>query len=350
MTFGSPQFLVALAALPALMLFIRWAMARRAAAVSRIGDPVLVERLSTGASRGMRLARLSLWFLGVALAIVALSRPQWGSDIEIVEQRGIQLMVVLDVSRSMLSPDVKPTRLDRAKLEISDLISRLEGDTVGIVLFSGASFNQFPLTADYATARAYLNVASPRAISRPGTVIGEAIGTAMGGFNDLRVSQKVIIILTDGENHEGDPVEAARQAAEDGAVIYTVGFGSPEGVPIAVYDEQGEVIGYRQDAEGNPVVTRLDEGALQRIAEAGGGRYFRAGDPGAMGGLIDEIEAFQDETLRSELSERRVERFQLFLLAAALSLLLAEVLTDRLLLAPRRRIQTTLDEAKRVWS
>ena len=233
MTFASPQFLIILAALPALALFARWVLARRAAAMMRIGDPALVERLST-ASQGMRLARLAFWFVGVALIVVALGRPQWGTEIEIVEQRGVQLMVALDVSRSMLSQDVKPSRLDRAKLEISDLISRLEGDTIGIVLFSGASFNQFPLTADYATARAYLNIASPKAISRPGTVIGEAIGTAMGGFNDLRVSQKVIIIMTDGENHEGDPVEAARQAAAEGAVIYTVGFGSPEGVPVAV--------------------------------------------------------------------------------------------------------------------
>ena len=348
MTFESPQFLFVLAALPALVMFMRWVQARRAAVVLRIGDPFLIERLSTGASGRMRLARLSLWLVGVALIVVALSRPQWGSEIEIVEQRGVQLMVVLDVSRSMLSQDVKPTRLDRAKLEISDLISRLKGDTVGIVLFSGASFIQFPLTADYATARTYLNSASPEAITRQGTVIGEAVVTAMGGFNDQRVSQKVIVIMTDGENHEGDPVEAARQAAEEGAVIYTVGFGSPEGMPVAVYDEQGEVIGYRQDAEGRPVVSRLDEDALQRIAEAGGGLYFRADAPGAMGGLLDEVESFQDESLQSELSERRVERFQLFLIAGALSLFLAEVLTDRLLLSSRRRTQTAVEGAERV--
>ena len=349
MTFASPQFLVILAALPALTLFARWMLGRRAAAMMRIGDPALVERLST-ASQGMRLARLSLWFVGAALLVVALARPQWGTEIEIVEQRGVQLMVVLDVSRSMLLQDVRPSRLDRAKLEISDLISRLEGDTVGVVLFSGASFNQFPLTADYDTARAYLNTASPETISRPGTVIGEAIGTAMGGFNDQRVSQKVIIIMTDGENHEGDPVDAARQAAAEGAVIYTVGFGSPEGVPVPVYDEQGNVIGYRQDAEGQQVLSRLDEGALQRIAEAGGGRYFRAGDPGALTGLLDEIDAFQDENLRSELSERRVERFQLFLIAGALSLFLVEVLTDRLLLTSRRRLLTAIEGAGRAWS
>ena len=349
MTFASPQLLIILAALPALALFARWVLRRRAAAMMRIGDPDLVERLST-ASQRMRLCRLALWFIGVALIVVALGRPQWGTEIEIVEQRGVQLMVVLDVSRSMLSQDVKPSRLDRAKLEISDLISRLRGDTVGIVLFSGASFIQFPLTADYATARTYLNSASPKAITRQGTVIDEAIGTAMGGFNDQRVSQKVIIIMTDGENHEGDPVEAARQASAEGAAIYTVGFGSPEGVPVAVYDEQGEVIGYRQDPEGRPIMSRLDEGALQRIAEAGGGRYFRADDPGALSGLLDEIDAFQDESLKSELSERRVERFQLFLIAGALSLFLAEVLTDRLLLTSRRRLRTAIEGAEHVWS
>ena len=350
MTFATPQFLFALVALPALMAFARWVWARRAAALLRIGDPVLIERLSTGGSRTMRLARLALWFVGVALIVIALSRPQWGSEIEIVEQRGVQLMVVLDVSRSMLSQDVKPTRLDRAKLEISDLISRLRGDTVGIVLFSGASFIQFPLTADYATARTYLSSAGPHTITRQGTVIGEAIATAMGGFNDQRVSQKVIVIMTDGENHEGDPLEAAREAAAEGAVIYTVGFGSPEGVPVAVYDEHGQVIGYRQDAEGRQVVSRLDEVALQSIAEVGGGRYFRADTPGAIGGLLDEVESFQDESLQSELSERRVERFQVFLLAGALSLFLAGVLTDRLLITSRRRQQTTSEGTGRVWS
>ena len=347
MTFASPQFLIILAALPALALFARWVLGRRAAALMRIGDPALVERLST-ASQRMRLARLALWFVGVALIVVALGRPQWSTEIEIVEQRGVQLMVALDVSRSMLLRDVKPSRLDRAKLEISDLISRLEGDTIGIVLFSGASFSQFPLTADYATARAYLNVASPRAISRPGTVIGEAIGTAMGGFNDLRVSQKVIIIMTDGENHEGDPVEAARQAAAEGAVIYTVGFGLPEGVPVPVYDEQENVIGYRRMVRVGqfcPGSTKARFNALlRRVGADTSGPAILA----LLSGLLDEIDAFQDENLRSELSERRVERFQLFLIAGALSLFLAEVLTDRLLLTSRRRLRTAIEGAGHV--
>ena len=250
MTFGSPQYLYALLALPALMAFVWWAFARRAALVQRIGDPALIERLSMTVNRGMRRRRLVLWFLGIALIIIALARPQWGSDVQIVEHRGVQVMVALDISLSMLAQDLKPTRLDRAKLEISDMMSRLTGDEVGIVLFSGASFIQFPLTFDYATARTYLRNASPDAITRQGTVIAKAISTAMTGFNEERVSQKIIVIMTDGENHEGDPVAAAQQAAEDGAVVYTVGFGSPEGEPIPVYDAQGNITSYREDDQG----------------------------------------------------------------------------------------------------
>ena len=183
MTFAAPQFLLLLPRYPHWRFScgglgpdetLRWGgLAIRPSS----------ERLGLTAGRGVRGLRLALWFIGVALLIMSLARPQWGSDIEIVEQGGVQVMVALDISRSMLAQDLKPTRLDRAKLEISDLISRLDGDEVGIVLFSGASFIQFPLTSDYATARTYLNHASPNAITRQGTVIAEAIETAMGGFS-----------------------------------------------------------------------------------------------------------------------------------------------------------------------
>ena len=345
MTFGSPQYLYALLALPALMAFVWWAFARRAALVRRIGDPALIERLSMAVNRGMRRRRLVLWFLGIALIIVALARPQWGSDVEIVEQRGVQVMVALDISRSMLAQDLKPTRLDRAKLEISDLMSRLTGDEVGIVLFSGASFIQFPLTFDYATAKTYLRHANPSAITRQGTVIAKAIETAMTGFSEERESQKIIVVMTDGENHEGDPVDAASRAAEEGAVIYTVGFGSPEGEPVPEYDNQGNVIGYREDNQGRVVISRLDETALQEVARAGGGKYFRAVERGAIAGLVDEIQSFQDESFQSEFNRTNIERFQIFLLAGVLSLVLAEMMTDRLSLSLWRRRTTAAEEA-----
>ena len=351
MSFGAPYMLFTLLAVPALAGFVWWAFRRRAAAIRRIGEPNLVALLSAAANGPMRRIRLALWFVGVVLLIVALARPQWGSDIEIVETRGLQIMIVLDVSRSMLAADIEPTRLDRAKLEATDLISRLDGDAVGITLFSGASFVQLPLTTDYATARAYLHNARPRSITRQGTVIGEAIGTAMIGFSDKRESQKVIVIMSDGEiyDHEEkdarDPIEAAHEAAGDGTIIYTVGFGSPDGAPVLMRDEQGNVIGRHQGPDGNPVVSRLDESLLQQIAEAGGGRYYRVGEGGGVAAIADEIETFQDEVFRSEFSQRRVERFQLFLLLGALSLFLAEILTDRLYLSLRQGLRRTSGES-----
>ena len=330
MTFGSPQFIYLLAALPLLGAFVWWALRQRKRAISRIGDPVLVQRLSLSASRRVRGLRVVLWFLGVFLLIVALARPQWGSDIQIVEQAGVQVMIALDVSRSMLAEDVKPTRLDRAKLEISDLISRLQGDEVGIVLFSGASFIQFPLTSDHSTAKAYLYNANPNAISRQGTVVAEAIDISMTGFSTERENQKIIVIMTDGEDHEGDPIAAARQAAAEGAVVFAVGLGSQEGSPVMEYDDQGNVSGQLRDTEGRAIISRMDEIALQQISESGGGRYFRASEPRVIAELADEIQAFQDRSLQSKFSQRKVERFQLFLLAGALCLVVAELLADRL--------------------
>lgn len=337
MTFGAPQYLWALAALPVLVGFVWWMSARRQASVLRIGDPALIERLSASVNRGARLRRAVLWFVGAGLVIAALARPQWGSDVEVVEHRGVQVMVALDISRSMLAQDVKPSRLDRAKLEISDLMSRLTGDEIGIVLFSGASFIQFPITFDYATARTYLSHAHPDAITRQGTVIAEAIETAMTGFSDQRTGQKVIVVMTDGENHEGDPVEEARRAASEGAVVYTIGFGSVQGEPLPEYDESGALAGFREDAQGDVVISRLDEETLVRVAEAGGGRYFRAADPDAISDLAAEIQSFEDETLESEFSRTKIERFQIFLLAGVLALAAAEVMTDRFSIRIGRR-------------
>lgn len=345
MTFAAPQYLYALIALPALMAFVWWAFSRRAATVRRIGDPALIERLSLSVNRGMRRRRLALWFIGVALIIFALARPQWGSDVQIVEQRGVQVMVALDISLSMLAQDLKPSRLERAKLEIDDMMSKLTGDEVGIVLFSGSSFIQFPMTFDYATARTYLRHANPSIISRQGTVIEKAIRTSLTGFSEERASQKIIVVMTDGENHEGDPVAAASEAWEQGAVVYTVGFGSPEGEPLPIFDPAGNVSGYRQDDQGQVILSRLDEATLQRIAEAGGGKYFRAVDRGAVEGLVDEIESFQDESFQSEFNRTNIERFQIFLLAGVLSLVLAEVMSDRLSISIWRRRASAVEEA-----
>ena len=155
---------------------------------------------------------------------------------QVVERTGVQVMVALDVSESMLAEDIKPNRLSRAKLEISDLMSRLGGDEVGLVLFSGASFIQFPLTSDYTTAQSFLDGARPGVISKPGTNIGDAVRTAMSGFDENSNSQRVIVLITDGEAHDAEAMNAVQQAADEGVIFYTIGFGSPEGVPIPETD------------------------------------------------------------------------------------------------------------------
>ncbi len=330
MTFAEPDALYLLWALPAMALVAYWASRRRRAAVERLGDPRLIERLSGSVNRrGRRLARL-LWFAALAAAIVALARPQWGSEAQSVEQRGVQMMMALDVSASMLAQDIKPDRLTRAKLEIADLLTRLKGDEVGLVLFSGASFVQFPPTFDYATARTFVDNAGPGVISREGTALSEAIHTAAAAFDESRAGQKVILILTDGESHGDDPAAAASEAARDGVVIYTMGFGSTDGEPIPVLNRLGDVIGFKQDRAGSVVQSKLDERTLQRIAREARGKYYRAGvDGNAIEDLVAQIDSLEKASIESELEDIGIERFQPLLLAALLALLAAEIIPDR---------------------
>lgn len=330
MTFGEPTFLWGLLLIPLIILGILWANRRRRSALARLGNPDLVARLTESVNlRGRRWQQI-LWVLAAGLALFALAHPQWGEEVQVVEQEGIQVMVALDVSESMLAEDLTPTRLDRAKLEISELMDKLNGDEIGLVLFSGAAFIQFPLTSDYDTARAFLQNARPGLISRPGTVIGQAIRTAMSGFDDNLSNQKVIVIMTDGEDHETDPIAAAQEAAEAGTLIYTIGFGSLEGEPIPQYDPAGNRAGFKQDANGNIVLSRLEEVELQRIAAAGGGRYYRStADGSEIDAMAEQLDALQTAQLESRFETQKTERFQSFLLVALVALLVHELIPAR---------------------
>jgi Ca-activated chloride channel family protein len=333
MTFAKPIFLYGLLTLLPLMgLFLLWARRRRKADLAQLGNPALVQRLSNTVNWRGRRWRDALWLVVLALLLVALARPIWGSVTERVEQQGIEVMVALDVSTSMLAQDIKPDRLSRAKMEIADLMTRLGGDEIGLVLFSGASFVQFPLTSDYATARTFLDNARPEVISRPGTAIGDAIRTAMAGFDMSRSSQKVIVLITDGEDHEGEALTMAEVAAEQGILIYAIGFGSPQGEPIPEYDAQGEIVGYKKDQNGEVVLSKLDEATLQQIAEVGGGQYFRAtADGSELAALIEELNTLQKAELASLLDVRGIERFQTFLLAALALMFAIEFIPDRVM-------------------
>lgn len=330
MSFAEPRFLTSLILIPLLMLFLLWTSRRKAAALAQLGDPALLAQLSAQVNRRGKRWRIALWFIALTAIIIALARPQWGTEVQTVEQQGIEIMVALDVSKSMLAEDIKPNRLTRAKLEISDLMDKLAGDEMGLVLFSGASFIQFPLTSDFATARTFLDAASPQVISRPGTAIGDAIRSALAGFDESRASQRVIIIMTDGEDHNTNPVDAAKEAAAQGVIVFTIGFGSPNGSPIPEFNNAGEVVGYKKDANGNTVISKLDEVTLQKIALATGGQYFRADAGGAeLDALANALDKMKKTTLENRFETRKVERFQWFVAIALLALVVAELIPER---------------------
>ena len=328
--FAKPQYLYALFLLIPLFLFLLWSRYRRREMLHKLGDPALIARLSESINQRNRDWKHVLWFLTLLMMILALARPTWGSQVQVVEQRGLQIMVALDVSNSMLAADIKPSRLERAKLEISDLMDQLAGDEIGLVLFSGSSFIQFPLTSDYATARSFLDYAGPELISKPGTAIGDAIRTAKAGFDPQRSSQKVILLITDGEDHDSEALAQAQAAAEDNIMIYAIGFGSAQGEPIPEYAADGSISGYKKDSQGEIVLSKLNESLLQEISTASGGQYYHATAAGdEISNLLDEMNALQKEELEQQFEVKGVERFQIFVLAALLMMAVSMLLPER---------------------
>jgi Ca-activated chloride channel family protein len=331
MTFEESSYLVLAALLlPTLGLFLFWAARRRQQLLGRLGEGSLVRRLTGTVNWRGRRWGIALFLTALGLVLFSLARPQWGEEVREVDREGLQIIVALDVSASMLAEDIKPSRLDRAKLEIAELTERLNGDEIGLVLFSGASFLQVPLTSDYGTALNYLESAGPKVISRPGTVIGDAIRTSMQSFDEDLSSQKVLILMTDGEDRESDPLAAAGEAAEQGVLIYSIGFGTVDGEPVPELNDQNEVIGYKTDENGQTVISKLDEATLQSIAEAGNGKYFHATPDGSeLDALLAEISGLQRAQLESRLETRRIERYQIFLGLGLVALVAAELIPDR---------------------
>jgi Ca-activated chloride channel homolog len=330
MDFAQPIYFSCFIPLILLGLLLVFLTRRDRVMLARLGAPPLIAKLSATINRSGRRWRMILWLLALVFLIMALARPRWGAQVEYVERQGVEIMVVLDISESMLAADLKPSRLDRAKLEINELMDSLENNQLGLVLFSGSAFIQFPLTSDFNTARMFLDAAKPGLISRPGTALADAINMAINGFNKERASQKVIILLTDGEDHEGDVDAAVQKAAEEGIIIYTIGFGSPDGEPIPQFDAQGQIDGYKTDAQGQVILSRLDETLLQKIALTTNGRYYRAAADGReVGFLTGAISQLQTTQLESRFETRRVERFQWFLAVAIVALVIGELIPDR---------------------
>ena len=318
--FGFPEILYLLLLIPAALVFTYYGSRRRDRLLSRFAQPELVRKLSRSASAGRRKLKACLPILALFFLILALARPQFGNRIETVKREGQDIIVALDVSLSMLAQDIRPSRLEKAKLEIASMLDLLQGDRIGLIAFAGEAFLLCPLTLDYGAARMFLSAMGPDLISLQGTSIAEAVEKSLQAFEQQEKTNKILILITDGEDHSGRVSQAAEKAAEAGVIVYAVGIGSPAGIPIPLRESGG---GFKKDENGNLVLTRLVESPLMELAEKTGGQYFRAApDQQELDTILSSIAAMD----KKELSTRQVtifdEKYQIFL---ALGLLILAV-------------------------
>jgi Ca-activated chloride channel family protein len=330
MRFAAPGYLWWLLALPLLAALFALELRRRRRALLAFGDRHLVRRLAASASTERRVIKSSLVLGAVFFLVLALARPQWGAKLENVSRRGIDVLVAVDTSLSMLAEDVKPNRLAQARGAVASLIDHLEGDRIGIVAFAGAAYVACPLTLDYGAASMFVDVLDTDLVPIRGTAIAEAIRVATRAFQSAERRYKVLILITDGEDHEGDVESAARAAAAEGVVVYAVGVGSPNGEPIPLRNARGDVLGYKEDDDRRTVTSRLGESALESIALTTGGKYFRSTPEGIeLRRIYEEIAGMDQKTLSSRLRTAYEERYQWPLAVAILLLGLEAALSER---------------------
>lgn len=303
--------------IPVLYGLMRYLRRRRLRA---LGDEELVRQMMPSVSPAKAWVKMILLTLAYAFVVLGAARPQVGAKLSHKESKGVEIMIALDVSNSMLAEDYAPNRLERAKLAVSKLVDRLSGDRIGLVIFAGSSFVQLPITTDYVSAKMFLSSVSTESVPIQGTAIADAIRLSVKSFSPQSEKSRVVIVITDGENHEDDPVKMAKEAFENGVRVFTIGVGSPEGKPIPMNGE------YIKDKDGNIVVTKLDESTLREIASEGGGAYVRAGN-GEFGlnPIIDSIRKMDKEKFDAIVFEEYNELF-MYCFAVALALMGAAML------------------------
>jgi Ca-activated chloride channel family protein len=327
--FAHPEYLYALAVIPLLLVLFVLMQAWKRRARKRLGDQNLIERLSFDYSRSKPVLKIFLALSGLTLIIVGWANPQIGTRLEEVKREGVDIIIALDVSNSMKAEDIRPNRLERAKQAISRLIDRLENDRIGIIVFAGQAYVQLPITTDFAAAKLFLSSIETEIIPTQGTCIGCAIDLAEESFTGNDNKYKALVIITDGENHEDDAVEAAKKAGEKGIIIHTIGMGSSDGAPIPVY-RNGVQTGFQKDKDGNTVITRLDLLSLQRIAAEGKGVFIQASNSDdGLKTIQDQINKMEKKSFGTKQFTGFEDRFQYFLGLGLLLLLLEFSISER---------------------
>ena len=324
--FAHPEFLYLFLILPALVLFYIYALIWKRRAIKRYGNPSLLKALMPDRSPKRQHLKFGFLLAAIAMLIVVVAGPQFGSKLETVKRQGIEIMVCLDVSNSMLAEDVAPNRLEKAKQMLGKLTDGFTDDKVGLIVFAGDAFTQLPITSDYISAKMFLSSINPSMVSTQGTAIGAAINLAVRSFTPSETSDKAIILITDGENHEDDAAGAAKAAAEKGIHVNIVGMGDPKGAPIPIPGSNN----YMKDKEGNVVITKLSEQMCQEIAASGDGMYVRADNSNAaLKALQKEIDKMNKSELDSKVYSEYDEQFQVFAWITLVLLIVEYLILDR---------------------
>ncbi len=324
--FANSELLYVFFVIPVLILFYVYAFKAKNRAMKRFGNLALLQKLSRNTSRGRQYGKIALLLGAVFFVVFALVRPQIGTKLEEVRREGVDVIVAMDVSNSMLAEDIPPSRLAKAKHEVSSFIERLRGDRIGLIAFAGDAFMQCPLTLDYGAAKIFLDIMDPELIEKPGTNISAAIAVAMQAFEQKERKHKVMVLITDGEDHSGKAVEIAEAASKEGIVIYCVGIGSVEGELIPL-NNRGD---YKRDNKGELVMTKLDQLTLEKIALQTNGKYYRASTgEEELDRIYDEIFKMEKKELGSLTFSQFEDRFQILLALAIILVVIETIIPER---------------------
>lgn len=327
--FAHPEYLNLLYMLPLLVVLFWYLGRNRKKLLQNFADKELHKTLFPTDSNLKRWTKFTLILLALTCLVFAAANPQVGTKMQEVKQTGIDVFILLDVSNSMMAEDIKPNRLEKAKYQISNLINKLRGDRIGLIIFAGQAYVQIPLTTDYSAANLFLSAVDVNSVPSQGTAIASALNLATASFDTLS-TQKVIIAITDGEDHEGDVQKAVENAIEREIKIYAIGLGSQAGVPIPVYNSRNQLVGFKKDRDGNTVLTKLDEEVLKRLAIEGNGKYFRGTN---YEDHLDKIYSELSELEQTEFGVKKVtdyeDRFYFFLIPALMLLVLEFFISEK---------------------
>lgn len=326
--FHNPDYLYLLILVPVLLVIMIINSRIRNKKLRAAGEYELIQGLIPEFSGFRRNLKFLLQLLAFTLAVFILARPQFGSKLEEVKREGVEVIIALDVSNSMLAEDIQPNRLERAKQAISGLVDRLKDDKIGLIVFAGDAYTQIPVTTDYVSAKMFLSSISTGIVPKQGTSLASAINLGISSFSPGINESRALIIITDGENHEDDPMPVAREAADKGVMIHTIGIGSGSGVPIPVSSNGRK--DYLKDNDGNTVITSLDEGILRELAFATGGKYVRASNTNlGLGTIYNEIRSMEQQELEGTVYSEYNDQFRVLAVMALILLVLDILIMER---------------------